>query len=80
MKKEMTKKEIKNFMEGLVNEKWKEVRNWKSIIACIEKQTEKTKNDENVLAICVNDKHNLIHEIIELEKLYKTFFGKDMER
>ena len=76
--KELTKKQMKEYMKGLVDSKWERVHNIKW---CIEKYNEKTEHTEletRCYEIDVNTKHQLVLEICELEKLYKTFFGKDI--
>lgn len=75
MKKEMTKQQMKDYLKEQIEDKWRQVQNCKDIIAHIERQSELTENDKNVFEMMVNDKHNLVGEIIKLEELYKTFFG-----
>lgn len=78
MSREMTKKEIKNFMKGLVESKWERVHNLNISIRFYDECKEPTELETKCFEIDKETKHEVVKEIIELEKLYETFFGKDI--
>lgn len=77
MKKEMTKKEMKEYLKGEINSKWEHIRTIRHLIDGIEQQQEQSDNDIKLLEMLKDDKNREVSKADDLEKLLMTFFGEN---
>lgn len=72
MSREMTVKEIKEFLRKEIEHNWKHVRECREIIEIYEDDENKVNSD--VYRIFCEEKSSTIKETIMLENLFRTFF------
>lgn len=72
MKKEMTKKQMKEYLKNEINKRWEHVRSLRSMIESIDD------NDKKVRDILVNDKYKEVEKADDLEDLLIIFFNENM--